>query len=166
MSCHWSPEKGSQHIPLCCPPWESCRLQWGHPSVFSSPSWISQVTSVTSHKSCPQGLWLSWSPSSRHTPIVWYPSYIEAPEAAHGTQSRAAPLQRRERQLTPFTGWFCHGWCTPQYGWPFWLLSSLESYSGPWQMLFSSFIKLCEPVLLNLFLYRYSQSTKKNIKKY
>lgn len=26
VSCWWSPEKGDQHFPLCCPPWGTCRL--------------------------------------------------------------------------------------------------------------------------------------------
>lgn len=34
MSCHWSPERGDQDLPLHFPSWGSCRLWWGHSSTF------------------------------------------------------------------------------------------------------------------------------------
>lgn len=36
---HWSLEGEDQHLPLCCPPWGSCRLWQGPFSAFSSPCW-------------------------------------------------------------------------------------------------------------------------------
>ena len=97
MSYCWSPERGDQHFPICCPPWGSCRHQGGHASAFSSLSWTSQVTSATTSKSCPQDLSPLWLPSSGHTLIVWCP-YIEEPKTTHSTQGGAAPVWCRVGQ--------------------------------------------------------------------
>ena len=92
-SYRWSLERGDQHLPFRCPPWGSCRLQWGHTSVFSAPSWTNQVTSAILWKSCPRGLSPSWSPFSGHALIVWCPLYIEVPKPAHSSWGGAAPVQ-------------------------------------------------------------------------
>lgn len=78
---HRSPERGEQDLPLHCTHWGSCRLRWGHSSAFFT---------------CLQGLSLSLSLFSVHTLLVWCPSYIEVPKAAHGTRGEARSAQSRE----------------------------------------------------------------------
>ena len=90
VSCRWSPER-DQHLPLRCSPWGRCRLQWSCPSAFSSPSWTNQATLATPHKTCLWDLSPSWSPSSGHTPLVWWCPYIEVPKTTHSTRGGATP---------------------------------------------------------------------------
>ena len=113
MPYRWSPERGDEQLPstaLCEGAVDCDEL---------SLLWTSQVTSATPYKSCPRGLSPSWSLSSRHTLVVWCPSYAKVPKTAHSTRGGASAVQCRVGQSPVLTGWRCCAWCTPGRGWPF-----------------------------------------------
>lgn len=63
-SCHYSAQRNDQCLPLLFPSWWSCALQWGLPSVSSTPGWTDQVSSATPHMASPPEPSPSLLPSS------------------------------------------------------------------------------------------------------
>lgn len=93
-----------------------------HPSVFSHLIWTNKVTSASPHKSFPQGLSPSWSPSPGHTLIVWCLSHTVAPKTTHSSQGEATPMRSRAEKPPPSSTqdmvgpfgcpvWFSSGCC-------------------------------------------------------
>lgn len=93
-------------------------------------------TSATPWNSCLWDLSPSWLPSSGHSKIVWFSSYIDAPKTAHSNWGAATSVQSRGEQSPLLPGW----WCTPGHGclsWPpghCWLILNLPPTQTHWSV--------------------------------
>lgn len=132
-SCHWSPDRWDHHLALCCSPWRSCRLWWGHPLALFSLRWTSPVTSAALHvhfpfkifhqlRCCPLDTLQQCDPL-----ILWLPKLHTRPKVR-------LYQHRAERDNHPLMGWWYCAWCTTRHGWPFAaraLLTHIQLVSSP-----------------------------------